>query len=282
MYAALLLSVGRCFVEMPSVNWRDVADNWFGTCCCSFGGVSEKLVEKYVKSYTCAPGLCLLNTTSVLLCKDDLLGCKLPDASIKQNHVSDLHSLKDTCSSRDSLDKTQGQVGCSGSDCEGVSDVDRSVNSPHNDDNIAANIEDGTLANAVDDGSLSSIFPTLKIEDNKVLMNEKNHTVCCHSEFCTPDTGGTSSTTEKSNADGELLENQKVFLDGYLGNGFIVRSAGLSRDIQWVEFLCPDCSCLVGTYPCFDDNVPIDGGVRLFKCYISTYLPPNQYDDAFK
>nr|POF27404.1 hypothetical protein CFP56_14518 [Quercus suber] len=35
----------RDFVEMPSVNWREAADNWFGNCCCSFGGVSEKLVN---------------------------------------------------------------------------------------------------------------------------------------------------------------------------------------------------------------------------------------------
>ncbi|URE26805.1 hypothetical protein MUK42_15562 [Musa troglodytarum] len=33
----------RHFVEMPSVNWREVADNWFGACCCSFGGISEKI-----------------------------------------------------------------------------------------------------------------------------------------------------------------------------------------------------------------------------------------------
>ncbi|KAL6505855.1 hypothetical protein OROHE_023234 [Orobanche hederae] len=105
----------RCFKEMPSVNWRDVADNWFGNCCCSFGGVSEKLVAEFAKSYTCRPV-----------------------------------------------------------------------------------------------------------------------------------------------------------------------SSGLSKDIRWIEFSCPQCSCLVGSYPCFDDNVPLDGGVRLFKCYISTCLPVNGSDDAFR
>ncbi|XP_061953518.1 uncharacterized protein LOC133675962 isoform X3 [Populus nigra] len=34
------------FVEMPSVNWPEMADNWFGGCCCSFGGASEKLVNR--------------------------------------------------------------------------------------------------------------------------------------------------------------------------------------------------------------------------------------------
>jgi len=34
-------------VEIPSVNWREATDNWFGNCFCSFGGVSEKLVNGY-------------------------------------------------------------------------------------------------------------------------------------------------------------------------------------------------------------------------------------------
>ncbi|KAL0370788.1 UNVERIFIED_CONTAM: hypothetical protein Sangu_0396900 [Sesamum angustifolium] len=156
----------RCFEEMPSVNWRDVADNWFGNCCCSFGG-------------------------------NDILGCQFSDVRIRQNYESDEQSLRDKCSSKDSQDEINWEP---------------------------------------------------------------------------------LQMYEKSGANGELLETQKVFLDGYLGNGFMVRSSGLSRDIRWIEFLCPGCSCLVGAYPCFGDNVPIDGGVRLFKCYISTCLPSSGAD----
>ncbi|CAK8570254.1 unnamed protein product [Lathyrus sativus] len=47
----------RNFVEIPSANWREVADNWFGACCCSFEGISEKLVTRYVNSHTCAQGM---------------------------------------------------------------------------------------------------------------------------------------------------------------------------------------------------------------------------------
>ncbi|KAL2236327.1 UNVERIFIED_CONTAM: hypothetical protein Sindi_0824400 [Sesamum indicum] len=81
-----------------------------------------------------------------------------------------------------------------------------------------------------------------------------------------------------SRANDELLENQKVFLDGYVGNHFMVRSSGLSRDFCWIEFLSLGCSCLVGAYPCFGDNVPIDGGVHLFKCYNLTCLPSSGAD----
>ncbi|EYU31180.1 hypothetical protein MIMGU_mgv1a005420mg [Erythranthe guttata] len=183
----------RYVKDMPSVNWADVADNWFGNCCCSFGGVTEKLVADYAKSYTCAPGVCLLSTSSVLLCKSDILGCEFPDLQPKKNSEADLNSPREKCSNE------------------------------------------------------LSASPAVGMREGNV-----------------------------------VLENQKVFLDGYLGDGFMVRSSGLSKDIQWIEYLCPECSSLVGAYPCFDDNVPLDGGVRLFKCYISTCLPSNGSDDAFQ
>ncbi|KAL2338744.1 hypothetical protein Fmac_013190 [Flemingia macrophylla] len=59
----------------PTLNWREVADNWFGACCCLFGGISEKMVMRYVSSYMCSPGMCLLSSTSLTLCKDDLVEC---------------------------------------------------------------------------------------------------------------------------------------------------------------------------------------------------------------
>ncbi|XP_076882127.1 uncharacterized protein LOC143530487 [Bidens hawaiensis] len=78
----------RNFKEMPSVNWREAADNWFGTCCCSFGGASEKLVAQYANSYTCTPGTCLLDATSVVLCKDDFVGYKFPNQIEHEEHKS--------------------------------------------------------------------------------------------------------------------------------------------------------------------------------------------------
>ncbi|KAJ0893570.1 putative ubiquitin-conjugating enzyme E2-binding protein [Helianthus annuus] len=65
-----LSSAVRNFKEMPSVNWREAADNWFGTCCCSFGGASEKLVAQYANSYSCTPGVCLVDPTSIVLYED--------------------------------------------------------------------------------------------------------------------------------------------------------------------------------------------------------------------
>ncbi|PPD76448.1 hypothetical protein GOBAR_DD26626 [Gossypium barbadense] len=74
--SATLASFARTdFVETPSIDWQEVADNWFGGCCCSFRGISEKLVTRFANSYRCAKGVCLLNFTTVLLCKDVLVAC---------------------------------------------------------------------------------------------------------------------------------------------------------------------------------------------------------------
>ncbi|CAK8530694.1 unnamed protein product [Lathyrus sativus] len=64
---------------MSSANWRELADNWFGACFCSFGGISEKLVTRYLNSHTCAQGMCLLSSTSVTFSKDDLVESDFPE-----------------------------------------------------------------------------------------------------------------------------------------------------------------------------------------------------------
>ncbi|KAL8047363.1 hypothetical protein ABFX02_08G236100 [Erythranthe guttata] len=252
----------RYVKDMPSVNWADVADNWFGNCCCSFGGVTEKLVADYAKSYTCAPGVGLLSTSSVLLCKSDILGCEFPDLQPKKNSEADLNSPREKCSSRVLLNEPCTQV--------------RAVKSPYSEDKQMCNAEKGSSKNLVDDDSLLCTFPLLQIEENNVEKSQICDTGCCASDELS------ASPAVGMREGNVVLENQKVFLDGYLGDGFMVRSSGLSKDIQWIEYLCPECSSLVGAYPCFDDNVPLDGGVRLFKCYISTCLPSNGSDDAFE
>lgn len=62
----------RSFKELPSVNWRDSADNWFGTCCCTFGGVSQSLVSNFEKFSSVSKGTCFIGSTSILVHVDEL------------------------------------------------------------------------------------------------------------------------------------------------------------------------------------------------------------------
>ncbi|KAG6702788.1 hypothetical protein I3843_07G049300 [Carya illinoinensis] len=215
----------RNFVEMPSVDWREVADNWFGTCCCSFGGVSEKLVSRYANAYTCVEGTCQLNSTTITISKNDLVEWKFPD-----------------------------WVGCH-----------RNSSGPDfkHDDGVSEAILDSGKPNLSKDvASAPGCCGHIK---SQALMNHMD-------EGCTHHVSETR----------EISENQKCLLNGFLGNIFMVRSFNQSADIEWIEYVCPHCSSLLGAYPCGNGSGPIDLGVRLFKCYISTCLPVGGSGDSFR
>ncbi|XP_031107214.1 uncharacterized protein LOC116011922 [Ipomoea triloba] len=222
----------RVFKEMPSVDWRDVADNWFGTCCCSFGGVSEKLVMNYAKSYYCTAGLCLLSKTSVIISTDDLLECELPERNKLKKYDSDLKS-------------------------DDISYLNNSMLGNENDQQKNVCCENIC---------------------KEVQGTNKSHFVNC----CTLDPCENLLGQHESVVDLELPVNQKIFLNGFLGDAFMARPSYLSKDIEWIEFFCPKCSCLLGAYPSHNDRVPLDGGVRLYKFYISTSLPANGAYDLFR
>ncbi|CAK8562207.1 unnamed protein product [Lathyrus sativus] len=68
---------------------------------------------------------------------------------------------------------------------------------------------------------------------------------------------------------------------GGISEKLVTRSSNLSKNIDWHEFTCPQCATLLGAYPCCEGCAPVDGGVRLFKCYISTCLPVLGSGDIF-
>lgn len=247
---------------MPSVNWREVADNWFGNCCCSFGGISEKLVFSFAKSYTSTTGICLLNTSSVILSKDDLLGFDIPDWSQKEDNELDLafNNINNTSRCKDNrIMSLHGQT-------KRMDDLDqrlKKICTLKDNPSIEVNRE------MIDLDTLSQVSPTL--EDMKNVPSTPRHYIQDHDIKCCDHSGSEHSAKEQDSSAFGLLENQKSFLDGYLGNVFMTRASNLSKEVQWVELLCPSCSCLLGAYPCGSSNAVFDSGVHLFKCYISTY-----------
>ncbi|CAJ1942483.1 unnamed protein product [Sphenostylis stenocarpa] len=272
---------------MPSVNWREVADNWFGACCCSFGGISEKMVMRYVSSYTCMPGVCLLTSASVTLCKDDLVEYNFPEGCGEQECTSVAENPRD-----DSVS-------------EGARNCDL------NDERSSTYSDDGGMALAFDSNS-RFVHP----EDEKLYMNlrcevAKSKLDCGHFSDYHPDSNGTQDVTETPSCCAhmtnnlgdedsghhscgtarkermptetmEILGNQKSLLNGFLEDIFMARLSNLTKDIDWREFTCPQCMSLIGAYPCFEGHTPVDGGVRLFKCYISTCLPVGGSEDMFR
>lgn len=229
-------------MEMPSVNWQETADNWFGSCCCSFGGVSEKLVARYAKSYMTLKGRCLLDNSAVIVCKDDLLSCQFPECDGAQDLEILPNSNLEVVPTRKETNKHHSccQVPASDTDSD-------QILKPESESFFAA----GHLLNS-------------EVCDYPSDLSENKHRCL--------------EPTEEI----ELQENQRSFLNGFLGNVFMAKSYNLSAAIEWVEFACPHCSELLGAYPSSDGRGPLDDGVRLYKCYISTNLPVLGSNDIFK
>ncbi|KAH1058840.1 hypothetical protein GYH30_003082 [Glycine max] len=276
----------RNFVEMPSVNWREVADNWFGACCCSFGGISEKMVMRYVSSYMCRPGVCLVSSASVTLCKDDLVECNFLEGCGEQECSTVTEDSRD-----DGVVK--GMRNCELNDertstCSDYGEVTHAFDSNSRlvhpeDEKLSVNLRCEVAKSKPGCGDFPDSCPDLNhAEDvtqtpsccahltSNVGHGDSEHNLC-----------GTAGKKGMPTETVEILGNQKSFLNGYLEDVFMARLSNLSKDIDWREFTCPQCTSLLGAYPCREGQTPVDGGVRFFKCYISTCVPVGGSGDMF-
>lgn len=101
-------------------------------------------------------------------------------------------------------------------------------------------------------------------------------------ECCVHDESPGSS--ESFELDQRLTLDKKFLLDGFLEDVFMAKASNVSKNVDWIELACPECSSPLGAYPsgCGSNDKPIDGGVRLFKCYISTSSATDESSDVFR
>lgn len=250
---------------MPSVNWQEAADNWFGGCCCSFGGVSEKLVNRYSMSYDCTEGKCILNSTTVIICKDDLLGFEFPEVQRSQQFENQLILNANSKGFEKVIPDCESDQG-RGISCHELQDTTNERTKGH---------------------TSTSVF-----SEASMTRNEEKPVCCLHTTYSCcektsvgdffdyiPENNNTHCNTAKPM---ELPVNKKHFLNGFLEDVFMTRSYNLSKAIEWVDLACPKCSVLLGAYPSAGGRAPLDDGIRLIKCYISTDLPVGRPTNIFK
>lgn len=259
------------FVEMPSVNWREVADNWFGNCCCSFGGISERLVASYANSYTCAKGVCLVSSTNITLCKDDLVGNEFPDVNGECQRHEKESDVNGECGPNESELNPGSNLACS--EIPKSESRDKYVDA----DLKGAVTKEETNSKGVPHRCLESDCSVRLTSVQGCCDNMGGHSEDDDGEGCRHHLSETFPEENK-----EILKNHKSLLNGFLENIFMVRSSNLSVDVEWIEFLCPQCSSLLGAYPCDNGGGLIDGGVRLFKCNVATSLPIGGKRDVFR
>lgn len=272
------------FVEMPSTNWQEAADNWFGGCCSSFGGISEKLAGRYAKSYMTSKGSCMLNSTTIIVCVDDL-ACELPQLDEDINEECKAVLVNN--------DGVSGRFFDSGS-MHGTRSIDKlkerkhtyneNTNSLQLDGCQSANVAIPTLKDKTNHECSSCQHPdqseTGVLESGH--LHDTSDVSSCTTDECACDELEVKFENLKFTKESELLENQKSFLNGFLGDVFMAKYYNLSAAVKWVEFVCPNCSALLGAYPHSDRCASMDRGVRLFKSYISTALPILGSSDKFR
>ncbi|KAF5183474.1 HECT-like ubiquitin-conjugating enzyme (E2)-binding protein [Thalictrum thalictroides] len=304
----------RSFVELPSADWREVADNWFGACCCSFGGISEKLVKQYANSYLYSEGSCLLDASSVVISSEELTEHVFPN-SIDRSKADSL-----VCDLVDENNKTKPVVAsrCNGTQRLSSENLYESA-SPNNKsiacsqvlnsacragekfsftllkkERITSNLENErenyvdtapSISSALSDfsGSTTSAHKDFASGSDHCCADITNNVPNHGSEVCTHDISAISSKDQIVTDCINPLRNQKALLNISLGNGFMVRNSNLSRDVDWNELRCPQCSSVLGAYPTTNEiHASADGGVRLFKCCTSTGLPVGASNDIFR
>ncbi|TVU33515.1 hypothetical protein EJB05_25338, partial [Eragrostis curvula] len=279
----------RNIMEMPSLNWEDVADNWFGGCCTSFGGASEKLVSNYINAYGRLEGTSLLDATSISIetnyLETDLLA-QVACLTLCSDSIAQEEAIADNVS----IDNghTTGKIDLDNSEEQA------NITCIHSETNGAARQADqsGTyqLENDVDVNSEKSknnscvdIMEKLDKEIDLSLVDSCHG--CCTSEYSRKAEDNPSPMSLGNQNRQTILESTrdyKLTKTISLGSSFIIKASNLLNDFKWLEFLCAQCLSPLGSYPSQHSLVPADGRVRLFKCYTSTELPVAGPHDVFR
>lgn len=285
---------------MPSLNWEDVADNWFGGCCTSFGGASEKLVSKYINAYGRLEGTTLLDATSIIIEKDYLetdlvsridnlvpsidfvaLQEAMSNVTLESDHSTDKiklsNSEEEACQEKENgSSHVQPTVLLEEIPC-----IDNTERTTENNGGTPLSDQCGTiqLNNGVDENmdqtsQEADLFPV-----------EDPCSCCCGSGDSGKAYNNTSEMPSRNSKVQTILENErdyKLTKSISLGSSFIVKESNRLKDVNWVELLCSHCSSPLGSYPSQCSNAPSDGRVRLFKCYTSSDLPIGGPHDVFR
>jgi hypothetical protein len=267
-------------MEMPSSNWEDVADNWFGGCCTSFGGASEKLVSNYINAYGRLEGTSLLDVTSISIetdCLEADLLAQTACLTLGHDSIAQQEAIADVSMGKDHSAEEPANIACIHSKTDGVIRQVHQSGTSQLENDVDVNSEKSTNEFSVENMEK----PDKEID---LLLVDPCH-CCCASEY-----SGKAEDSPSPMALGN--QNKRIMLETKrdykltktisLGSSFIIKASNLLSDYEWVEFHCAQCSSPLGSYPSQCSHVPADGRVRLFKCYTSTKLPVAGPHDVFR
>jgi hypothetical protein len=272
-------------MEMPSVDWEDVADNWFGGCCTSFGGAGEKLVSQFISAYGRLEGTSLLDATAITVETDYLeanLMFQVACSPLGRDFVDMKKAIFDVS---DENDHTAGKIKLKNSE-EQAKIIATHAQPP-------TILEEGPSVSSSETIGVSQTNQpvTSQIETDTdvyfekeldLLLGDLGHCCCVNgSNGKVEDSPSQISLRNRQNML-EIKRDYKLTKTISLGSSFVIKASNLLNDFEWVELFCGRCSSPLGSYPSQSSLVPADGRVRLFKCYTSTEIPVTGSHDVFR
>uniref|UniRef100_A0ACD5VAB3 Uncharacterized protein n=3 Tax=Avena sativa TaxID=4498 RepID=A0ACD5VAB3_AVESA len=293
----------RDIVEMPSLDWEDVADNWFGGCCTSFGGASEKLVSQFINAYGHLEGTTLLDATSIIIEKDYLeidlvsridnlvlsidfvaLQEAMSNVTLESDHTTGrikLNTSEEAChEKKNDSSHMQPPVLLEEGPC--ITNIERTTENnggtPSSDQCDHIQLNNGVDVNSEKSTSDCFVENRERTSEEADLFLVDPWSCCCGSG----DSGKAECNTSEMPSTLENKRDYKLTKSISLGSSFIVKESNFLKDVNWVELLCSHCSSSLGSYPSQCSDALSDGRVRLFKCYTSSNLPVGGPHDVFR
>ncbi|BBN08363.1 ubiquitin-protein ligase E3 D [Marchantia polymorpha subsp. ruderalis] len=261
-------------LELPSMEWRELADHWFGTCCCSDGAKTENLVAQFQQLMTPTRGLCLVGSTTCIIHSDDLVNGTQPHrkSSTIESSRGENVGVKEELSrsavlSPEVVDETgkttRGRsghglvVGCVpaalATDASEADTCGSVVTSQDAEDDVPVESKQSAEQKLVVTGGDHSMVETI----------EQRHACVTH---C----GG------KHGVKREKLSTDPVATCKPMANGFMSGPSAASNSPNWTPVNCHSCSSLIGVTSGEEE------GVQLFKCHVSTDESAGGPSDIFR
>lgn len=293
----------RKIMEMPSVDWEDVADNWFGGCCTSFGGAGEKLVSQFISAYGRLEGTSLLDATAITVETDHLeadLVSQVACSALSRDFVAikeailDVSVEKDHTTGKIKMNNSEEQAKITATHAQpptileegpSVSSSETNAVSPQTNQLVTSQMETDTdvyFEKSENDLCVENKGKSKKEVD--LSLGDLGHCCCVNGSNGKVEDNPSQMSLENEKKQNmlEIKRDYKLTKTISLGSSFVVKASNLLNDFEWVELFCGRCSSPLGSYPSQCSLVPADGRVRLFKCYTSTEIPVTGPHDAFR
>ncbi|KAL3688774.1 hypothetical protein R1sor_015083 [Riccia sorocarpa] len=261
-------------LELPSMEWRELADHWFGTCCCSDGAKTESLVAQFQQLMTPARGLCLVGSTICIIHSDDLntgegssgsggkvdAGEELPRSAVIIPEIIKKPINPTVARSSQRLVVGEGPAALA-TEASETDFCGSEVTSLGTEDDVSVESKHATYQ----EESLNS--------DDAVGLGGEDHSM---GEVVEQAHDCATHCASRHGAKVPLAVADSGAGTKPMANGFMSGPSAASNSPTWIPVHCNSCSSLVGV------TSKEEGGIQLFKCHVSTDESGGGPEDIFR